>query len=38
MELMIKILNEKTDNKLTNTSFYTEEMAATLVAFQQALP
>jgi LacI family repressor for deo operon, udp, cdd, tsx, nupC, and nupG len=36
MELMIKILSEKTDNKITNTSFYVEEMPATLVAYQQA--
>jgi LacI family repressor for deo operon, udp, cdd, tsx, nupC, and nupG len=36
MELMIKILSEKTDNKITSTSFYVEEMPATLVAYQQA--
>lgn len=36
MELMIKILNEKTDNKITSTSFYVEEMPTTLVAFQQS--
>ena len=35
MELMIKILGEKTDNKITSTSFYVEELPATLVAYQQ---
>jgi DNA-binding LacI/PurR family transcriptional regulator len=37
MELMIKILSEKTDNKITSTSFYVEEMPTTLVAFQQSV-
>jgi LacI family transcriptional regulator, repressor for deo operon, udp, cdd, tsx, nupC, and nupG len=37
MELMIKILNEKTGNKITSTAYYTEELPATLVAFQQPI-
>jgi len=36
MELMIKILREKTDNKITSSSYYVEELPATLVAYQQA--
>jgi LacI family transcriptional regulator, repressor for deo operon, udp, cdd, tsx, nupC, and nupG len=38
MELMIRILNEKSENKDKEPEFYCEEMAPTLVMHQNAVP
>ena len=35
MELMIKVLNEKSENKDQDETFYSEELSPTLVAYQQ---
>ncbi|MBP6686853.1 MAG: LacI family DNA-binding transcriptional regulator [Lacibacter sp.] len=37
MELMIRILNEKSDNKAAPQEYYKEEIPATLVVYQQSI-
>ncbi len=37
MELMIRILNEKPDNKVSPQEYYKEEIPATLVVYQQSI-